>query len=473
MVVCDVLIIGSGPGGSTVADELTNNGLKVIMVETGLSLKNISPYSSEEMDQGYKFAGLRPFIGRGKPILAEAECVGGGSEVNAGIYFRAPSMILDNWAKVTQSPQLSSKALEKYYIEIEEELLISKNKKGLGDMSNLLIKTASENNIKTEELERWIQTNPESKDWSDFRRTSMSKTLLKKAIKNGLDLREKTKALKINFDKKGKVISVIVNDANVGKYAIKSEFTFICAGATSSAALLSRSGYKRQDRCRLEIHQMSRLLGKFSSDINQLSAGIPAVQISQYKPEITIGASYSSIPLMSLVCEHSYLETLEKEHNSHHLIYSLISSATRGKVVDIPLLGETVFYSCTRKDRILMRNAYMNMIRITWLCGAKNIHISDANNGGIKFEDQINALEFVNSRKFNPDISSIHAFASCPIGKNNREGTVDSNGKAFNSDNLFIADTSVLPSSTCLNPQGTVMAVSKMIAKNFIKNKVT
>ena len=115
----------------------------------------------------------------------------------------------------------------------------------------------------------------------------------------------------------------------------------------------------------------------------------------------------------------------------------------------------------------------MNMIKITWLCGAKNIHISDASYGGIKFDDQINALEFVNSKRFNPDISSIHAFASCPIGKNKRFGTVDSNGKVFNSDNLFIADTSVLPSSTCLNPQGTVMAVSKMISKNFIKNNVT
>ena len=90
MSYCDVLIIGSGPGGSTVAEELTRDGFKVIMLEAGKTLGNITPYSSEEMDHGYKFAGLRPFIGKGKAILAEAKCVGGGSEVNAGIYFRAP-----------------------------------------------------------------------------------------------------------------------------------------------------------------------------------------------------------------------------------------------------------------------------------------------------------------------------------------------------------------------------------------------
>ena len=470
MSYCDVLIIGSGPGGSTVAEELTRDGLKVIMLEAGKTLENITPYSSEEMDHGYKFAGLRPFIGKGKAILAEAKCVGGGSEVNAGIYFRAPERILNNWAKLTNSPHLTSKALEPYYCEVERDLFISKNNNGLGEMSNLIIKTAQLHNIKTEELSRWIQTNPSSDNWGDFKRTSMSKTLLKKSLKKGLDLRESTIAKKLNFDNSGNIKSVSVKSNQYGSYEIKSKYVFLCGGATSSAALLSKSGYKRHDSCRLEIHQMSRLLCKFKKNVNQLRAGIPAVQIAEFKPEITIGASYSSIPLMSLVCGQSYIEKLEKDYKSHHMLYSLIPSETRGKVINLPFIGETIFYSCSETDSIRMKDAYINMIKIAYLCGVENIHVSDSNKGGVQFENEYEAINFVRSKKFCPDISSIHAFASCPIGKDKYSGTVNSYGKAFNSDNLYLADSSVLPSSTCLNPQGTVMAIAKMISRNFKKN---
>ena len=107
-------------------------------------------------------------------------------------------------------------------------------------------------------------------------------------------------------------------------------------------------------------------------------------------------------------------------------------------------------------------------MKLAWQCGAENIHVSDANFGGIYFSNEKSAIEFVKSQKFNPDISSIHAFASCPIGKDKKSGTVNCYGRTFNSENLYVADTSILPSSTCLNPQGTVMAVSKMVAKNFV-----
>ena len=96
-----------------------------------------------------------------------------------------------NWAKLTNSPHLTSKSLEPYYCEVERDLYISKNNNGLGEMSNLIIKTAQLHNIKTEELSRWIQTNPSSDNWGDFKRTSMSKPF-KKIYKNGLDLREST-----------------------------------------------------------------------------------------------------------------------------------------------------------------------------------------------------------------------------------------------------------------------------------------
>ncbi len=467
---CDVLIVGSGPGGSSVADILTKNGLKVTLVEEGKILKDTEPYSSDEMDFGYKYSGLRPSIGRKKPILVEAKCVGGGSEVNAGIYFRAPLEILENWAVKTNSENLKMDNLEKYYMEVENQLSISKNKAGLGKLSNLIINAAKKLNWETENLDRWIQTEPNSIGWDNFERTSMTKTLLKKSISRGLDLRAKTKVLKLNFSKKNFISGALVQDENKKKYNILARYVFLCAGATSSPSILQSSGYERQDKQRIEIHQMTRLLAKFPFQVNQLSAAIPAVQISEYKPNLTIGGSYSSIPLMSLLSPPEYIDKIEKFYENHHLLYCLISSESKGKLINLPLLGETLFYSCSTKDESNMKKAYRKLLELTWEAGCQNIHISDKNNGGIQFLRPKESFEYILSNKFNPDISSIHAFAGCPIGKDEKNGTVNSFGQSFFVENLYISDSSALPGSTCINPQGTVMAVAKMISYNFLKN---
>lgn len=56
------------------------------------------------------------------------------------------------------------------------------------------------------------------------------------------------------------------------------------------------------------------------------------------------------------------------------------------------------------------------------------------------------------------------------MGKDPDIGVADINGHVFNVDNLYIADASVLPSSTGgINPQLTINAISLLIAQNIAK----
>ena len=117
-----------------------------------------------------------------------------------------------------------------------------------------------------------------------------------------------------------------------------------------------------------------------------------------------------------------------------------------------------------------MKDAYIKLLKFCVEAGAEQYHISDSKLGGVSFENEDEAILYIKSRKFKPEISSIHAFSSCPVGADCFTGTVDTKGKTFFADNLYIADSSILPGSTCLNPQGTVMAISKMIASKFIND---
>src|SRR5438105_14732491 len=87
-----VVVIGSGPGGATTAHVLAEHGKDVLMLEEGpnLPLESCAPFGIEEIAQKYRAGGLNPTLGNAKVAFAEGCTVGGGSEINSGLYHRTP-----------------------------------------------------------------------------------------------------------------------------------------------------------------------------------------------------------------------------------------------------------------------------------------------------------------------------------------------------------------------------------------------
>ena len=101
IIITDVLIIGSGPGGSISGYEIKKNTeLKVLILEGGKSKSDLmTPYSSQEMDETYYKSGLSACFGKGNLVFATAETLGGGSEINSGFFLDLPNKIFSKWKK--------------------------------------------------------------------------------------------------------------------------------------------------------------------------------------------------------------------------------------------------------------------------------------------------------------------------------------------------------------------------------------
>ena len=97
----DVLIIGSGPGGTISGYEIKKNTkLNVLILEKGKSKSNnLKPYSSQEMDEAYYKSGLSACIGKGNLVFATGQTLGGGSEINSGFFLDLPKKIYLGWRK--------------------------------------------------------------------------------------------------------------------------------------------------------------------------------------------------------------------------------------------------------------------------------------------------------------------------------------------------------------------------------------
>ncbi|HZV35619.1 MAG TPA: GMC family oxidoreductase N-terminal domain-containing protein, partial [Verrucomicrobiae bacterium] len=97
----EIVVIGSGPGGAITACLLAEAGRKVLLMEEGeyFSLESCVPFSKQEMVQKYRNGGQTVAMGANKVAYVEGRCVGGGSEINSGLYHRTPPEILETWRK--------------------------------------------------------------------------------------------------------------------------------------------------------------------------------------------------------------------------------------------------------------------------------------------------------------------------------------------------------------------------------------
>jgi choline dehydrogenase-like flavoprotein len=65
--------------------------------------------------------------------------------------------------------------------------------------------------------------------------------------------------------------------------------------------------------------------------------------------------------------------------------------------------------------------------------------------------------------------TALHLFSSCPMGEDISRCAADSHGRVHGADGLHIADCSLLPTPTVVNPQGSVMAVAHRNVMHFLE----
>ncbi len=180
------LVIGSGPGGSVAACVLAEAGLDVLLCEEGpyLSLDSCAPFSQTEMTQKYRNGGLTVAIAPTRLMYVEARCVGGGSEINSGLYHRTPSDVLEEWAATHKVARLGYDDLVPHFEAVENELSVSLQA-GLPPPPAAALRAGADRlGWKSVDVPRWY-TAPSSDPPAAGGRHSMTETFVPRALSAG------------------------------------------------------------------------------------------------------------------------------------------------------------------------------------------------------------------------------------------------------------------------------------------------
>jgi hypothetical protein len=122
----DVCIVGSGPGGSMVAQRLARAGAKVVVLEEG------GFWTKDDFDMQEATAFPRLYQDRGNRASADlsisvlqGRAVGGGTVINWTTSYRTPDDVLAFW-RDREGSVLTPEALRPHFEEVEQRLGIAK-----------------------------------------------------------------------------------------------------------------------------------------------------------------------------------------------------------------------------------------------------------------------------------------------------------------------------------------------------------
>ena len=473
---CEVAVIGSGPGGAITACLLAEAGRDVLLIEEGshFPLESCPPFSQAEMEQKYRNGGLTAAFGKPKIQYVEGRCVGGGSEINSGLYHRTPSEILEKWQTEFAVEALTETELLPHFEACEQAVTVCKMP-GKPPLASLkLHQGAIGLGWQSLEVPRWFQYQEQTDPAATPKgtRQSMTKTFIPGAINAGCKLLTNTRIHLIRKQNnqwllKGNYISNLEPKQAV---EIQAETLFICCGAIQTPALLRRSGITNNIGNSLQMHPTVKIIAQFDETVNSIDMGVPVHQVKEFAPRFSFGCSISSPPYLAVgMTDHpKYRQEVDENWEKMAIYYAMITGSGQGSVRCLPGFRDPlVRYRLTQRDLKDLSEALQKLSQLLFEAGAKILYPSISNFPRLTQPDDLKQIPET-LPKSQTNLMTVHVMSSCPMGENLKKCAANSFGKVHGFDNLYISDASLLCTAPGVNPQGSIMAIARRNALKFL-----
>ncbi|MFP5299335.1 MAG: GMC family oxidoreductase N-terminal domain-containing protein, partial [Actinomycetota bacterium] len=273
IINCDVVIVGSGPGGGCSAAVLAAAGLDVVVVEKGgyYSERDFSHLEGDAAKM-YLYQMNLATVDLGVQILA-GSVVGGGSLVNYSTSFKTPPHVLKEWHEVSGVEAFVSGEIEEHLEIVAQRNNVNTDSSAAGKRDELMEEGLKRLGWHVDALPRGVKgcTQDERCGFCGFgcrpgAKQSSMKTWLVDAERAGARIIADTDIRRVRID--GSRATGVEGRCNGHRVVINaSKAVIVAAGAIESPALLLRSGLKGQVGRNLKLHPSTAAWGLFDDDV--------------------------------------------------------------------------------------------------------------------------------------------------------------------------------------------------------------
>jgi len=485
---CDVVVVGSGAGGGSIAAELSEAGLEVVILEEGgyYTSKDFSLDPRVAVPQLYRDSGSSVILGKPNIIFSEGRCVGGSTVINGGMCWRTPEKVLQRWRWEMGLSDLTPGNMEPFFEKVEERINVapqSPESLGRGDM---LVKQAAD------KLGWLIHPNKRNQKGCTGegicvfgcptdKKQSVLITYIPRALEAGARLYTDVKVKKVRIkDGRAQGVEARVLDRRTGKktprkLTVKAKTVVLAGGALQTPVMLMNSGVKNKHVGEnFHCHPNVKVVGIFEDPVYYWKGVHQGHQIHEFIDEgilMAIGVVHPGLTALSF--PQIGRDSLQLMELWNHMLVAggLVDDTTTGRIRRAPWGEPLAYYDIDHVEHARLIRLAALLSELLFTAGAKSVLLPFPELEEIHSADEIKKIYDAGVKRSGMEVLTVHALATCRMSANPRRGVVTPWGECWDVERLFIADGSVVPSSLGVNPQETIMALSIRTGRYILENR--
>jgi choline dehydrogenase-like flavoprotein len=488
----DVVIIGSGAGGGVVAKELAPlcaDGKRVAVLEWGAKLRP-EEFTGREMEMASKlfFDAGGTFTKDRSITLAYGRAYGGSTVIYTGTSLTTPEDVVEKWnvpgLEFTDLDQRSRKYVEQNNVHLLADAEINDN-------NRLFLRGCRELGYHVEQFPINVKGCRGSSlcnlGCPNQAKQGTDQVQLPMAEAQGVEVITNCRVTRIA----DRVCEAVVAEPGYGEpskwepgeYRIRATIVVLCAGGVvNSPGLLLRSGYgdrlpmlgrsitlhpalilvaeHEQPTTNFYGHPKSYYCDEFMKNDRFL------LEVCMYFPFVT------AKNLIGFGAEHS--ELMRAFPKLQMILVLALDPALPENRVTLDKNGEPVVdYTLSESVLDTLHASMLASTRIFFAAGAKRVHAPAGTNFFIDAADADRIEELIPRSNVKPgkiSITSAHLMGGCAMGRDATDSVADRWGRVHGVPWLFIADSSLFPQCSDVNPYLTVMALADRVAEGILNN---
>lgn len=523
VIETDVVIVGSGCGGGVCAKNLAEAGHRVIVLEKAYH------YPAAHLPMTEADAAIHLFMNggvirsdEGSVAVIAGQAFGGGGTINWSASLQTQRYVREEWADGGLKLFTSSE-YQKSLDRVCGRMGVSADHIEHGKNNQLLYEGARKLGYSVKPVPQNTGGKTHYCGYCTLGCGLAEKqgpvvSFLPDAEKAGAKFIEGFDAEQIIFENiKGKKVATGVRglwksrDSNGGvrdpnrttrEVIVKAKSVIVSCGTLQSPLLLLRSGLKNPQIGRnLHLHPVTLVGAAYPELIKPWEGPILTTVVDDFQnlDGHGHGCKIEALTMLPSWCLPFFpwtggldfkMFSARFPYMSGHL--SLTRDRDTGRVFPDPKDGRCrISYTPSAFDKSHSMEGLLACARIAYVNGAKEIFV---NIPGLRpfvrdsepesHNDETGDFEGVNDAKFEAWLAGIkkhglnapemtfgtaHQMGTCRMATSERNGVVDPKGKVWGTDGLYVADASVFPSASGVNPMVTNMAISDWISRGVAR----